>query len=233
MRRRSLTPKVRADAEQPVMQARGLLVNLCFNVVLPLIAVNVLEARGVGIVTALAISAVFPALETGATWIRLRRLDTLGAISLAFITLGVGASLVSGDVHFALAKESFFSGVFGLICLGSLLAPRPLMFFLGRTFSTGGDPARETLWNERWAVAGFRNVIRRMTFVWGVAYVSEAALRIVLVYALPVNAALVVSPTLAMAVTAALVFWTIRYGRNAERRGAELRAKAEADAAAL
>ena len=70
-----------------------------------------------------------------------------------------------------------------------------------------------------------------MTAVWGIGYLSEASVRVALVYMLPVNAALVVSPTLAAAVTAALMFWTIRYGRNAERRGAELRAKAEAEAA--
>jgi hypothetical protein len=222
---------VQANLVQPASPLRGLARNLCFNVVLPLIAVNVLEAHGVRVVVALAISAIFPALETGVTWIRRRRLDALGAIVLTFIALGVGASLLSGNVHFALAKESFFTAVFGLLCLGSLLAPRPLMFFIGRTFSTGGDPARETLWNERWALPGFRHVIRTMTAVWGIGYLSEASVRVALVYMLPVNAALVVSPTLAAAVTAALMFWTIRYGRNAERRGAELRAKAEAEAA--
>jgi hypothetical protein len=168
---------------------------------------------------------VFPALETGATWIRRRHLDAIGAISLVFITLGIGASLLSGDVHFALAKESFFSSVFGLLCLGSLFAPRPLMFYLSRTFVTGGDPARTVQWNERWVFPGFRHVMRTMTAVWGVGYLCEAGIRIVLVYVLPVPAAVVASPILAAATAGALMFWTIRYGKGAERRALERRAR--------
>ncbi len=210
------------------MNLRALAVNLCFTVVLPVIAVNVLQARGVGIVTALAISAVFPALETAATWIRVRYLDALGAISLTFIALGVGASLLSGDVHFALAKDSFFTGIFGLIFLGSLLGPRPLMFYISRTFNTGGDPGRKAMWSERWAFPRFRQVMRIMTTVWGVAFLSEAVVRIVLVYVVPVSAAIVVSPLLATAVLAALMLWTLRYAKMAERRA--LRARAELEA---
>jgi hypothetical protein len=69
--------------------------------------------------------------------------------------------------------------------------------------------------------------MRTMTAVWGAAYLAEAALRVALVYALPVSASIVVSPLLATATTVALVGWTIAYGRAAERRGAERRAQAE------
>ncbi|MBD5653821.1 MAG: hypothetical protein IAI50_01415 [Candidatus Eremiobacteraeota bacterium] len=213
-----------------MVQLRAIAINLLFNVALPLIAVNLLEARGVGVVPALAISAVFPAIETAASWIRLHRLDAIGAISLTFIALGVAASLVSGDVHFALAKDSFFSGIFGLLALGSLLAPRPLLFYISRTFVTGGDPTRQTAWDERWAIPNFRRVLRMMTAVWGFAYIGEAVARIVLVYVLPVNAAITVSPLLATSVTVALVFWTIRYGKTAERRAMERRKVTEAEA---
>jgi intracellular septation protein A len=209
------------------MNVRGIAVNLCFNVVLPLIAVNVLEARGVKVVTALVISAIFPAIETGMSWVRLRRLDALGAIVLSFIALGAGASLISGDVHFALAKESFFTAIFGMIALGSLLGPRPLIFYIARTFVAAGDPARDAEWNARWQFPLFRRVMRIMTAVWGMAYLAEAAVRVLLVYTLTVNAVLVVSPTLAAAVTFGLIFWTIRYGKAAERRGLALRAQAE------
>jgi hypothetical protein len=211
------------------MQFKRLALNLLFNVVLPVIAVNVLTARGVALVPALAASAIFPALETGITWIRVRSLDAIGAVSLVFIALGIGASFLSGDVHFALAKESFFTAVFGALALGSLLAPRPLLFYFSRAFVTGGEPALMSEWNARWAVPGFRAVMRIMTTVWGVGFLIEALVRVVLVYALPVSAVIVVSPLLAMAVYAGLMVWTIRYGKAAEKRGAAMRAL-EADA---
>jgi hypothetical protein len=203
----------------------GIAINLLFNVVLPLIAVNALEAHGVGVVRALAISAVFPLIETGASFARTRRVDAIGAISLTFIALGVAASLISGDVHFALAKESFFTAIFGLLCLGSLLAPRPLLFYTGRSFVGAGDPAREAEFDSRWIYPTFRHVLRVMTVVWGCAFLCEAAARVALAFVLPVNAALVASPVLAMAVFGGLMLWTIRFGKAAEQRAAERRAR--------
>jgi hypothetical protein len=206
-------------------RVRGIAINLLFNAVLPLIAVNVLEAHGVGIVAALAISAIFPLIETAAAFVRTRRVDAIGAISLTFIALGVGTSLISGDVHFALAKESFFTAVFGFVCLGSLLAPRPLIFYTGRSFVGGGDPAREAEFDGRWIYPTFRHVLRVMTVVWGCAFLCEAAARVSLVYVLPVNAALVASPVLAAAVFGALMVWTIRFGKRAEQRALARRAR--------
>jgi hypothetical protein len=204
--------------------AKPIALNLLFNVVLPIVAVNVLRSRGIALVPALALSAFFPALETGLTWLRARSLDAIGAVSLAFIALGIGASLLSGDVHFALAKESFFTAVFGAFALGSLLAPRPLLFYFSRSFVTGGDPARMREWNERWQFPRFRRVMRLMTAVWGVGFLIEALARVALVYAVPVSVAVVASPLLATAVYAILMIWTIRYGKAAEKRGAALRA---------
>jgi len=208
-------------------QTLGIAKNLGINVVLPLVTVNLLEAHGVGIVPALAASAIFPLAETATGFVRTRRIDAIGAISLTFIILGVASSLISGDVHFALAKESFFTAVFGLLCLASLLAPRPLIFFTGRSFMAAGNPAKAAAFSERWTLhAGFRHVLRVMTVVWGIAFLLEAAARVALVYVLPVNAVLVVSPLLAAAVFGLLMVWTIRYAKNAERRAASRRSTA-------
>lgn len=214
-------PASTARAQVPGLSVRGLVTNLTFNIVLPLITVNALQHQ-LGVVRALAIAAVFPALEVGVTALRRRRVDALGIIVLALIVVGVVASLVTGDVHFALAKESLGTGVFGLLCLGSFLMPRPLMYFIGRTFSTGNDPKLVAAWNDRWQYIEFRRVIRMLTAVWGIAYLLEAAARVAIAYALPVNVVIAASPTLALVVTAGLMIWTVRYSRAAERRAAAL-----------
>lgn len=61
--------------------------------------------------------------------------------------IGTAASLISGSVFFALIKESFLTATFGFICLGSLMAERPLMFYINRQFVAGDDPARLEWWN--------------------------------------------------------------------------------------
>jgi hypothetical protein len=210
----------------------GLIESLVVSFALPLLAVQVLQRHGVSLVNALAISAVFPAGQSAFAWLRTRRLDALGAISLVFIVLSVAASLISGDARFALVKESLLTGLFGLICLGSLLAPKPLMFFVGRQFATGGDAALSAEWDSRWQYPFFRRVQRTITAVWGGAYVLEAVTRVVVAYTAPPATTLIVSPLLGILATVVCITFTIRYARWAAERGAQMRAQREAQEAA-
>ena len=67
---------------------------------------------------------------------RARRIDIIAAISLFFIIVGAAASVISGSPRFTLVKESFFTGLFGLAFFASLLAPRPLMFYIVQEFDS-------------------------------------------------------------------------------------------------
>ena len=210
--------------QQPTMRdtLRGLAPSILVNGVLPLVAYQVLVGRHVSSVTALILTALFPAAWTIGSVARTRRVDALGALSLIFIALGILGSLISGNVRFILIKESFLTGLFGLVFLGSFLLPRPLMFYFGRQFATGGDPPRIARWEGLWQYESFRHANRVMTAVWGIGFVLEAA-RVALVFVLPVSAFLVVSPIMVYAVIFGLTFWTIRYGRATARRGREMR----------
>lgn len=202
----------------------GLYRSLLFNIVLPLAVVQIVTHRGMPLVTALAISAVFPITATIVEAIRGRAVDLIAAISLIFIVGGVIASLYTHDPRLALAKESFGTGLLGLVCLASLAAPRPLMFYFGRQFATGGDAARRAEWNALWSAPFFRFVQRTITVVWGIAWLCEAALRVVCAYTIAPTVTLIVSPLLSLATTLLLVLWTIRFSHWATRRGEALRA---------
>jgi len=145
----------------------------------------------------------------------------VGLVSFVFIVVGVAASLISGDPRFVLVKESLLTGVFGLACLVTLLLPRPLMFYFGRQFAGGGDPVRAAAFESMWQYERFRAVNRNMTVVWGVAYLVEAAVRVVLSFLMPIPVFLVISPILAIGVTIALISWTMAYARRSARLGAE------------
>ena len=82
--------------------------------------------------------------------------------------------------------------------------------------------------DRRWQYPLFRQVNRTMTAVWGIGYVAEAAVRVVIAYSLAPAVTLVVSPLLATVVTAALIVFTMRYARWAQRRGQALQARREA-----
>ena len=208
------------------MSLRAQLPSLLVNAVAPFVAYQVLTNLGVSSVTALASSAIFPVLGIGWSFAQTRRADIIGVVSLTFILVGGAMSLVSGDPRFVLVKDSLMTGVFGVLCLGSLvLVPRPLLFYFGRQFSSAGDPARAAAFESMWQYPRFRAVIRLMTIVWGVGYVIEALVRVGLSFLLAIPVFLIVSPLLAFAVTIGLISWTVTYARTkTRRRAAELRA---------
>jgi hypothetical protein len=203
---------------------RSQLPSLLVNAVAPVLAYQVLTNLGVSSMTALASSAIFPVLGTGWSFARTRRPDIIGVVSLTFILVGVATSVVSGDPRFVLVKDSLMTGLFGLLCLGSLvLVPRPLLFYFGRQFSSGGDPARAAAFESMWQYPHFRAVMQVMTIVWGVGYLIEALVRVGLSFLLTIPVFLIVSPLLAFGVTIGLISWTVAYARTkTRRRAAEL-----------
>jgi hypothetical protein len=196
----------------------GLYRSLVINVALPLVVVQVLLRTGTPPVRALAIAAIFPFADAVVALVRRRRFEPIAVLSLLAIVLGIGSSGISGNPAFAVARESLFSAVFGVVFLGSLWAKRPVIFSLGKQFSTGGDPAAIAAWDARWENPGFRRVIRRITAVWGGGLLLEAILRVIVAFTLPVALSTVVSPLLGVAVIVGLIMWTTTYVRMLQRR---------------
>ncbi len=192
--------------------------SLIVSVALPLITVQVLLRTGTRPVTALAIAAIFPFADAVIGLARKRTFDPIAILSLIAIVVGIGTSSITGNAGFAVAKDSLFTIVFGLIFLGSLAAPRPMIFQLGRQFATGGDPAAAAAWDARWEISGFRRTVRFITLVWGCALLLEAALRIVAAFTLPVTTSTIVSPVLQVITFATLILWTTRYAQAVQRR---------------
>ncbi len=188
-----------------------ILPTLVFDVALPIVLFNLLAGYGVPTLWALVAGGVSPALNNLRVWIRSRRLEPLGLIVIGFLAIGTAASLISGSVFVALIKDSFLTATFGLICLGSLLAARPLMFYVIRQFVAGDDPARIELWNGLWQNAEFRAAQRFVTAVWGIAYLVEALLRVGFALTLAPAQVVAISPVMGFGVLIMLIAWTRRH----------------------
>jgi len=195
----------------PASTFRLVLPTLFVDVLMPVVLFDVLTARGVPAVWALAAGGLPPALNNLRSWIKSRRLEPLGVIVMTLLAIGTLTSLISGNVFFGLIKDSFLTGTFGAICLVSLFAAKPLMFSVLRQFFAGGDVARIADWNGRWEQRGFRFAIRLVTIVWGVTYIAEALLRIGLALQLPAQQVVTLSPILSFGALIVLVTWTRRY----------------------
>jgi hypothetical protein len=194
--------------------------SLIVNIALPLIVVQILLRTGRPPVLSLAIAAIFPAAEAVIGLVRSRRFDPINVLSLVAIVVGIGTSGITGNAGFAVAKDSLFTIVFGILFLGSLATPRPMIFSLGKQFATGGDPAAAAAWDARLSEPGFVRVVRLLTAVWGCALLLEAALRIIAAVTLPVTSSTIVSPVLQVVTFGALIVFTTRYVRAMRRRAA-------------
>jgi hypothetical protein len=199
---------------------------ILLSVVVPIVVYDVLTDRGVAPVPALIASAVGPLLDLVVTIVRTRRVDEFSLVVLGFLVIGVVTSLLFDDPRLLLLKESAVTGLFGLVLLGSLLAPRPLMFYFGRRFATGGQPERLAWWNGLWQYPGFRRTQRVLTAVWGGVLLVEAVLRGVLTYVLTTGTMVVVNNVVPPVVIALLVAFTVTYARRSQAKGARAAAAA-------
>ena len=198
-----------------------------FDIAGPLVAYNLLRSAGFSTVGALILSGVLPAAKVIAGIVRHRRADAVGVLVLAGIAVGAVLGLVSHNPKLVLDEGSVGTGVFGLLCLGSLARDKPLMYRLAMEF-IGPDSAQGREFTGLWQYREFRHIFRVITAVWGVAYLVEAAARVVIVANTSTGTALAISKVLPYVVAALLVAWTVGYGRQQKRRGEALAASAAA-----
>jgi hypothetical protein len=204
---------------------RSIAMILIFDVGAPLVAYNVLRSAGLTAVTALLLSGVFPAFGVTIGAVRNRRLDIFGALVLAGIAVGTILGLVSHSPRLLLVEGSVPTGIFGLACLGSLWARRPLMFSFAVEFN-GPDTAKGREMTRLWQHEGFRRVFRIITAVWGVGFLLEAVLRVIIIYNTSTGTALASSKVTPFVFTAIFSAWTVAYGTRQKKKGERMAAAA-------
>jgi hypothetical protein len=208
-------------ASSPAAGARAQLRSVAKIVVLdvagPLAAYAVLRSAGLSAVSALILSGVFPAIGVALGVVQHRRLDVIGALVLAGIVAGTVVGLVSHSARLVLMEGSVPTATFGLACLGSLLAARPLMFGFALEF-VGPDSVRGREMSSLWRYREFRHLFRVITAVWGAGFLLEAAGRAVIVANASTGTALVSSKVTPILVAAVLIAWTGAYGASKRRK---------------
>jgi len=175
---------------------------------------------------ALLLSSVPPIIWSLVQLVRSRKLDVVSMLVIAGITASVAATMLGGNPRLLLVRESFITGIFGVVFLGSLWFPRPLMFHIVKaTVSKQGiAPAQ---FAAKWSVPGFRRTFYLMTVVWGVGLIAQAALQVILAFTLSIEQNLVIGPILGYGCYLILFGWSCWYGKRRKEKGERLAALAE------
>jgi hypothetical protein len=213
------------ERSAPLGSLRSIVPTLIVDGLCPFLAYVVLRRFIVGIpeVGALGLGALFPLVRGILELRHRRRVDIIGAIVLVGIGVSIFALIVGGSPKLFLIRESFVTGALGLLALTSFVWPRPLLFYIGRQFSAGSDPAALTQFNGLWFYPAARRMFRLITLVWAVGWLSEFGLRIVMVLTLSVPQVLAISPFIFNGITFGLIAWTLAYARHQRQKGEALR----------
>jgi hypothetical protein len=202
-----------------VPSLRLLAPNLIVAGVLPVVAYALLRPHLPSDATALAIVMIFPVAEIVFERTRRGRFDPIGVIALVGIGLGlIGAVVFNGNATLLKVRESLITGVFGVICLLSLAAERPAMFYMGRMFATGGDPTRTAEFDEVWMLPTVPRRFRMVTAVWGIGLTGEAVFRLLLALSIPTQSFLVISQIVNWGVLGGLLWFSFAAQRSGEQQ---------------
>ena len=174
-------------------------------------------------VVGLIVASIFPALKSAYGLLRKRELDPVSILILLGLVFAIAGLLFGGGPKLLLIRESLFTGAFGLTCIVSVLfRGRPLMFFFGRYFAAGNDPARRAGYDQLWQYPRFRRIQRIVSLVWGLVFVGEFALRLVLIYTVSTATVLAVSPVILGSATVLTMLWTFAYATRSGKGPARL-----------
>lgn len=221
----------KSDGASPAAGRRAGLLSIAkiavFDIGGPLALYSLLRSDGFSEVAALILSGIFPAVGVAISIISKRRLDVIGVLVLGGILVGTVIGLISHSARLFLIEGSVPTGLFGLACLGSLRTRRPLLYIFALEFM-GQDTAKGREFASLWQYQQFRHTFRVMTAVWGVGYLVEAAVRVVIVEHTLTGTALASSKITPYIFAAILSAWTALYGIRQRRKGERLAAAGRA-----
>jgi drug/metabolite transporter (DMT)-like permease len=201
---------------------------------LPLVAYYGLHALGASDTAALLAGTGIAGLRMGWIALRHRRLSPFSFVMAAVFGVGLLFTVVTGDPRFMLVKHSAMAAALGLAFLVTAARGRPLTLSAQQSF----QPRRARELAEAYAGNPMvRHGHRVASVVWGAGLLAEATVRVVLVYALPIDVMVGVSTGLTVVTFGVLIGWNARYvagrtrtsGKPAPAREAQVQAVVPAE----
>jgi hypothetical protein len=130
--------------------------------------------------------------------------------------IGLALAFMSGGARFLLLKGSIVTASVGAVFLITAVCGRRLLTLAAEqswTPSRAREIAEEYLTDPQ-----VRRGHRVSSTVWGTVLLAEAAVRVPLVYLLPINVMVGLSTALLVITIGGLITWNARYATQAQRR---------------
>ncbi|NOU93725.1 hypothetical protein GC093_10895 [Paenibacillus sp. LMG 31456] len=183
------------------------------NIAMPYLAYQLLIPYTSGL-TALSVAALIPLCDSLVSLIRTKKISAFSSFIFLGIVLGIIAVFIGGDERFILLRESYITGIMGILFLVSLFFSRPLIYYFAERFM-----GRDSALNDKWSkFPGVRKTFRLITLVWGISLLFESGVKVLLVYSLSISEFLIVSPIVAYGIIGLTIWWNVHYVRQVKKK---------------
>ncbi|MFF2450142.1 VC0807 family protein [Neobacillus sp. NPDC058068] len=194
-----------------------IVLSLVINGAIPVVVYNLLTNYFSSFVS-LLIATLIPLGDNLYHVVKYKKADAFGLFMLTGFILSLFAFVLGGNERLILLRESMVTGLLGMIFIASLFFSKPLIYHFAIKFSVAGESEKKGQFAKNWEIPYFRNVLRIMTAIWGIALLGEAIVKIILVYELSITAFLAISQLIFYGVIGAAILFTMVYRRYAKVR---------------
>lgn len=203
--------ETRPGAPSPRAILRSVGFSLAVNALCPYLLFRFLEPRfPAESVLPLLYASIFPILGFAVGILRKRVIDAIALVALLGISFHIAATVVAPSLQVALLLRSLQGAIIGLAFVLSVVIGHPIMFYIVRQTANANAPERRAHLDALLA-GGLGRAFKTATLVWGLGLIVASALHIALVFALPHDTFLLVSPIVGVAVDILLIGWSARY----------------------
>ena len=140
---------------------------------------------------------------------RERRVDAIAILSLVSIVIGLAMTAVTDDVRLLQVRESYLTLIIGLLMLGSVLAKKPLLYWMAHSQAQRQGTAENL--RRAWEDPAMRRFFSVLTVGWGVTLLLEFAVKIWMIETMTMARVLFWSPFALYGITGLAVLGTVGY----------------------
>lgn len=161
---------------------KRVLVGYLIDVFAPMALYFLLLRFGVTPFASLIVGSLIAIASTVVNTVHRRKLDAVGMIVILEIAASIAWLFLTKDARLLLIKPSLYSGITAVYLMVNAFFGKPLTFEGGRIMAAKGDAQRNTAYDRAWErSAEFRRAQRIATFGLGIALLTDAILRVVIV----------------------------------------------------
>ncbi|HEY1463609.1 MAG TPA: VC0807 family protein [Terriglobales bacterium] len=170
---------------------KKILIGYLIDIFAPMAIYFLLRKFGLSPFVSLIVGSLIAIASTVVNTVRRKKLDAIGIVVILEIGVSIVWLFLAHNAKLLLIKPSLYSGVAAVYVMINAIVGKPLSFEGGRPMATQGDPQRNIAYERTWErSAKFRKAQRIATFGLGIALLSDALLRIIIVEKFAVDRAI-------------------------------------------